>query len=487
MKLTPWVILALAALAAAGCGDGQARMGLNWPSARDGDVPITNPSSDEGNPAVGAAKTAVALRPAEIPGAQPRYTTAKPIVQPTDLESLLSGTRTGSSVLSTADANAGGLTGAAAGGPGGAGPVDPNAKPPPAVAAARPVEPDEFPTGDAKVLGQPQVVASSVLQVNNRFITAEDVLKRLVTRVRALPRTASEDAFRRAVGAIAAEEIRGQVSRVLVLAEAEKKLPDEAKKKVDGEVENQLRDMITEAGGSKSLLKEKLAKEGVSLDDVMTEIRQREMSSLYLRSRFMPAIVVSRQMLWDHYRANRKDHEQDKKVQMQIIAAPVRAFLPADVARPNGAEEAAAKDAARKHIEAAQAALAKGEEFGAVATRMSKDIKAAEGGLWPLMAAGSFREARVEEAAFGLIEGQTAGPIETESGYYIVKAKRVVGGRLVPFEEAQEEITHTLRNEQYRKLTDDYYHELIGGATVNHNAEFVELVIEQAVARWWKK
>lgn len=470
MKITTWAILALACLAAAGCGEQPSV------SSTRGDVPVTSPVSDEGNPAVTMTGSgASAAEPPPRAATDPRFASVKPpsqITAPMDLEALLSGARppgdpfSAGSVVATQ--------------PGGA--ADPNGK----VAAVVP-DPDEFPTGDAKVLGQPTVVASSVLQVNNRFVTAEDVLKRLVTRIKAMPKGMSEEAFRRAVGNIAAEEIRMQVSRVLVLAEAEKKLPDEAKKKVDEEVQNQLRDMITEAGGSKTLLKDKLAKEGVTLEDVMSEVRQREMSGMYLRSRFMPAIVVSRQMLWDHYKANRKDYEQDKKVQMQIIAAPVRAFLPAGVAKPSAAELAAAKGEALKHIEAAQAALAAGEDFGVVATRMSKDIKSAEGGLWPLMAAGSFREAKVEDAAFMLGEGQVAGPIEAPTGYYIVKAKRVQGGRLIPFEEAQEEISHSLRNEQYRKLTDDYYRELIGGATVSHNEQFVELVIEQAVARWWKK
>jgi hypothetical protein len=203
--------------------------------------------------------------------------------------------------------------------------------------------------------------------------------------------------------------------------------------------------------------------------------------------RFMPAISINRKMLWDHYRTHRAEYTFDKKVQMQIIAAPFKAFLAAGVTRPSKAELAAARQAARETIDKARAALTGGGDFGETARELSKGIKAAEGGLWPLMPAESFRETKVEQAAFRLEEGQASGVIETETGFYVVKAKKVKPGRVVSFEDAQEGIEGKLRDEQFRTLSGDYYRKLMEGATVVRADEFMRVVLDQAVERYWRK
>jgi len=445
----------------------------SWPWAQRG-VPITRPTTSDANAVADAVPVPEANQPAFVrpaplfPAVPPGP--AAPITKPTDLVDLLTVPRAASTTAVAAVTEP-----PAAGGTVATQPV--------AAAAAEPPEP----AGEPKVLGPREVVAASVLQVNQRFLTVDDILRRVAPRIIAIPKDLGEDAFRQRVGPLVAEEIHSQVTRALVLGEAEKKLTDEQKKQIDVEVQKRQREMVAEAGGSKTALKVSLQKRGTTLEDVMTDVRQREVSTAYLRGRFLPAIIISRQMLWDHYRAHRRDYETDKRVQMQIIAAPFRGFWPAGTDRPSQAEQAAAKQAARAHIGRAAAALAGGESFGAVAKRLSKGIKADAGGVWPLMPAGSFREAAVEQAAFALAEGQTAGPVETDSGYYIVKALRVRPGRIVPFEEAQEDIADKLRDEQYRKLTDEYYRDLLAAATIVHSERFIQFAIDQAVRRFWKR
>jgi len=87
------------------------------------------------------------------------------------------------------------------------------------------------------------------------------------------------------------------------------------------------------------------------------------------------------------------------------------------------------QEGGREAIDAAAADIKDGKDFGEIAAAKSKDAKAAEQGVWPLMPAGSFGEAKVEKAAFAMKEGQVSGVIETDAGFYIVKAYKVQGGK----------------------------------------------------------
>ena len=194
----------------------------------------------------------------------------------------------------------------------------------------------------------------------------------------------------------------------------------------------------------------------------------------------MPAITITRKMLWDYYRVHHDEFTTDKQVQMQLIAVPFKAMLPPGVSRPTATDEAAAKKQARDLIARALAALRAGEDFGDVARKYSRGIKAKQGGLWPMMPANTFRETAVEQAAFRLAEGRYAGPIETGSGLYIVKAARVKPGRVVSFEQAQEQIAEKLRNRMYDELTQKYFRGLMEKAYVARSESFLELALARA-------
>ncbi|MGB2820986.1 MAG: peptidyl-prolyl cis-trans isomerase, partial [Phycisphaerae bacterium] len=338
-----------------------------------------------------------------------------------------------------------------------------------------------------RTVGPERVVAGSAIQVNNRFITVDDVLRRLRPRLKTVPETISPEAFGQRVAPWIAEETREQINQALVLQEADQRLTDEQKKIVDAEVQEAKNALMAEAGGSITKLKHTLAKQGTTLEQALTEYREDAAFRFYLRSRFMPAIAITRKMLWDYYRIHNDEFTAEKKVQMQIIAAPFNRFLPEDVASPSAIERLAARTKAKETIDKALAALSKGEDFGEVAKRLSRDIKAADGGIWPLMAADTFRETEVEQMAFKLKVGETAGPVETKNGFYVVKVRRLEPGRVVPFEEAQEKIAETLRNRMYLELTEKYFRDLHEKALIRSPEDFQNHVLVRAAEEHFRR
>ena len=153
--------------------------------------------------------------------------------------------------------------------------------------------------------------------------------------------------------------------------------------------------------------------------------------------------------------------------------------------RPSSVEKQAAKNAAQAHILNALNALERGEDFGKTATTYSKGPMRHEGGKWGLMGIGNKREKKVEKAAFSQAQGARSGVIEEENGYYIVKTLEVREGKVADFVEAQEEIENKLRKEQYNKLQEDYFGKVYREATINVSGDFLRVVVDHAVERYW--
>ncbi len=332
-----------------------------------------------------------------------------------------------------------------------------------------------------------EVIASSLLQVNGSYITPQTVLHGARDELKALPENISELTFKRQAAEIIQTHIQNIVARELVLAEAQNRLGDRQNQYIDYEVDEFERKMLAKAGGSRTVLKYDLSKRGTTLEEVLEAERKALTIQVYMRSRFSPAITVNRRMLWNYYRRNLSEFSKTQKVQMQLIAAPYKSFLPHGIARPSKAELQVAREKADEEITNARQALQGGEDFGEVAKKISRGIKAASGGVWPMMQKGSFRESAVEEKAFEMTESDVSDIIETDKGYYIVKVKAVQAGEVVSFEDAQEEIEEKLREQQYRKLSNEYFGQILQKATIIRPQKFIELTLEQTVDEYWKK
>lgn len=356
-------------------------------------------------------------------------------------------------------------------------------------APAAPTRSADSPAPPISVLqpSRTDVVSSLLIQVNNLFISSDDILRELHPKILAIPKGIRDASFREAVARLARDEIRSQISEALVYAEADRRMGEQEKKQIDEEIAETLRDMIQRSDGSRVKLEADLAHYGMNLDDVMRSHRRRIVVSMYLRQRFHPSVRVNREALLAYYNSHLSDYASSHRVQMQTIASLFSAFLPEMGLEPTAPERDAAKAKAKENILKAADALKAGEEFGEVAKKYSKDIKSENGGLWPIMTQGSFKEAKVEDVAFLQIEGQASGILETESGYYIVKTVKAEAAKMVKFEDAQDKIEESMRQEQYRKMTDEYFNKLYQAATISQPEGFLSVVADKAVERYRQK
>ena len=335
--------------------------------------------------------------------------------------------------------------------------------------------------------GGKEVYSASMLQVNDQYISIDEIVRSQAEKLKEIPKGLDEDRFRKRAADILSEETRRQVSECLVLTEANRRIEDEQKKRIEAEVDAALRQMVAEmGGGSKKKLEQVLIEQGTTLDTVLANHRRHITVGAYMHFKLEAAVRVNRPLLWDYYSKHKDQFTQEPKVRMQTITVPFREFLPTGEGAPSDAEVAAAKVKARERIAQAAAELKAGKKFADVATAYSKDSKASEGGLWPAMAAGSFRDKKVESAAFALAEGQVSEVIDGLSGLTIVKAAEVQPGRTKSFEEAQTEIERKMRDDQERTLTDQYFTKMLESSTVVQYSKFLDLAVDRAVERFFR-
>lgn len=327
------------------------------------------------------------------------------------------------------------------------------------------------------------VVSGTLYRVNNQFVSVNEILLGLHPGLSAIPANVSEQTFRSQALRMIREEIPLRLREGMVLREAEKNLTDPQKEWIDAEMKQTLREMIAQAGGS-TKLDQDFAGFGMDIEDVFEEHRRRLMIRTYLRAKLLPLVTVNRRLLWEYYRKHPSQFSSPRQVRMQIIATPFAGFLAAGVSKPTELELYAAKVKAKEHITKVVKALVDGADFGEVAGKMSRGLKAWAGDDPPLIRAGSFVEPKVEDAAFELEPGKTRGVIETETGYYIVKTISVKPGETVSFEEAQEEIDEIVRKRQFDKVQDRYFTRLWSGAVISPPQDFVDAAVKKAVERY---
>ena len=337
---------------------------------------------------------------------------------------------------------------------------------------------------DYHVLGSSEVVAASLLQVNDKFITLQQVLHPVRQQLQRLGKSLkTEGEFRQQGSDMIDHEVRNQIEQMLLFGEADKRLSDEEKKVVQEELDEQARRIVAQIGSRAQFARE-LAQEGTDLTTWTEDMKRALTIEAFIHRRFSRRVDVDGRTMLKFYREHRDRWQKKERVRMQVIAAPFDSFLDPRAARDEAARrEAVAK--AHEQIAQAKAELDKGEGFDAVAKKYDRGPMAAQGGLWPLMERGSFRSGQVEDVAFKQGVGAVSDIIDTSQGYYIVKTIQLEPATEQTFDKVQTEIEAELRKAQYQTLTSDYLKELQTKTRIFVPPGVEKLAVDAAVRLYW--
>ncbi len=294
-----------------------------------------------------------------------------------------------------------------------------------------------------------------VAVVNKEVIRRSDLLERASDALDKLELSTSPSEQQKLTRQVLYATLRALIDEKLLLVEAQRltRQNEPFAKLVDDRVDARIEDERRNAGGEAAFA-EALDKQGLTRAEYRTRLRAEIMRDLVLYYFVTRDLSVSPGDLLEYYRKDLDRFQEPARVKFRQI------FIRAD-----------------KHENRAQAAelaqylaglLDKQHDFAKLAEEYSDGPRAEEGGLWDLRQGA--RPPPIDKLLFSLPVGEVGGPVETDTGFTIVKVEARNPARTIPFEEVQQsleaELLRRKRLERYQRLVErleqQNYVEIVG-------------------------
>jgi len=353
--------------------------------------------------------------------------------------------------------------------------------------ASRPGSPSPR-TRPALLLPTPDAIRADILLVNDSVLTVPEVLYPLRERVAEARATLTRRRFREQVRRWVRTRVQQEIGALLIYREAHATLSPQQIERLDQAAEHSIdQRVVREFGGSSARLEKHLARYGLTLDTYREMLRRELLVQSYTRETLMPRVFIRRDELLEYYREHIDEFSKPQTRELFMIALPFEAFLPRGQtwATATGEQRSQARLAAMRAAQQAHRAL-QSRPFEDVARQFSRGLRAAQGGAWgpigqPLQP--PYRQA--SQRIFQMQEGQISEPIETETGWFIVKCGRIEGGTSEPFVEVQDRIRRKLTDERFNRLAADYVLRLAEKATISDLRGFIDAAVKRATGGAW--
>lgn len=341
------------------------------------------------------------------------------------------------------------------------------------------------------IQAEPTAMRGDILMVNREVVTVAQILYPLREQILEARTSRTAEGVREAIERIVRQTTQQEVGGLLVYEKGVANLEEPQMKALDAAVDTELNQRIArEFDGSTARLVAQLDRFGLTKAQYKEMLKRQIVVRSYTRELLMPKIQIRREELYEAYEASIGRYRTPAARELLVIEAPFDRFLDDGVTwdSATSGQKAQARLAAMRNIRAAAEAVAGGREFGEVAREFSKSASAEKGGSWGMIGAPlqpPFNA--VSKPIFAFEEGQVSEPIETESGWYLVKCGRVEASKTTSFQEAQDEIRDRLRDEKFNRLAGEYVVKLAREATITSMDEFVRLAIQRAMDDNWPK
>ncbi len=322
--------------------------------------------------------------------------------------------------------------------------------------------------------GKPQLVGSLLVdamvgQVNGRPIYAGEFFAPMDTKLR---RDAEQLEPRKWLEETRAQiklRLRSRVIDELLLAEFEAAIPDEQRPGLLAWVSSLRDQIISENRGSETIARQKVsAEEGLTIEEQVEKLRDRELIQQQLRAQVTNRIFISRREVEQEYERRSERFNPLPDAVFRLMLVPT-------------------SEADR--VQRVQTALDSGESFEAVARREST-YSPEEGGLHkvkldaPTVAQSTiFGVPELNDPAQQLAEGQTVGPFPFRSNTAWITLESLES-KSVALYDAQLELYNILWNARFAEETDKYLRGLYERGSLDDVEQMERRLLEIAADRY---
>ena len=197
------------------------------------------------------------------------------------------------------------------------------------------------------------------------------------------------------------------------------------------QVEN-AREQIIIALSSRETYRDRLRQTGFTEESYTEDLKKRLSASLLIQREISPTVSVSDREVHEFYAANYARFKTPEQIHARHILIKVK---------PDANE--AAKEVARKRINAILAKAKAGEDFAELAEKHSEGPSGPRGGDLGFFSRGQMVP-RFEEAAFALKPGEISNVVQTRFGVHIIKVDEHRAAAIVSEKDASAQIRQYL-------------------------------------------
>ncbi len=205
-------------------------------------------------------------------------------------------------------------------------------------------------------------------------------------------------------------------------------------------------------------LAETLAKQGMTQEAIKGRIAMGLAIQEWIEEKVVPDIKVSDDDAEKFYRENQERFKKPETIRASHILIKIGETDPEKAKAMTAEQKKKASDELKQNaLKKAQDILARlkqGEDFAKLATENSADPSKGKGGDLGIFEKGKMPE-EFDSAAFSLKPGELSDPVETESGYHIIKVTEKNESGFMPFQEVKSFLVEGLKNQKTSEIIQD--------------------------------
>ena len=255
------------------------------------------------------------------------------------------------------------------------------------------------------------------------------------------------------------EQVQQMRTRIVDMKVEQALLSQEANKHnvavSDAQILEEIKNIAGQRGQTMEQVEEEIAAMGMTLDDIMTQVRIQKQRKILMET-LNPDAVVTDEDAQQFYNQNPQHFSTPEQVQASHILCGKRGIKEEEY------------PAELEKITAAKARLNAGESFEDVAKDVSTCPSSDRGGDLGFFGRGQMDPA-FEQAAFALEPGQTSDIVKTSFGYHIIKVTDQKEAGTTSFEEAKEQIKGFLTQQKQSEFWAEYSKNMHENATIEYS------------------
>lgn len=337
------------------------------------------------------------------------------------------------------------------------------------------------------------MLQGTVLRVNDDAITSAQIIALVGETIQKLPANLTLQQFAEKTTSQIVQATTGRVYQLLLYQKAcyELKNLETLEPVLDAALAEQRKKIIADFGGTEARARAELAKQDITIEEQLGDIRRDFVVQAYREMSFTPTLRITRKHMLSHYRKHRQEkYFQNPKIEFRLIDIHIDEFLPDNTTnKPTEKQLEHTRLAAQSAASQAWEKLQNGDDFIEIAKQYSHGFRKDDGGLWPARDPDSFRKQYqpVIKALKEIIPGQYTQITPADNRFFIAMLIGYERGGYVPFTDAQEEIKKTLRQERWQEFSTQLSISLMEKASMGSIDKFIYETTTVAYQQLYKK